>query len=444
MKYCIKNALIVNEGRSFEGSVVIDGERICEILEGHDALPVAAQIPAVNADGLVLIPGVIDSHVHFRDPGLTHKGDFRSESRAAAAGGVTTVLDMPNTLPQTTSQDALEAKLALAEEKCLVNYGAYLGLTHQNAAHLDSINPNLYCALKVFMGSSTGGMLVDDTDLLAPVFRQARTPIVTHCEDSALINANAERIRQAYGDSAPVALHSEIRPAEACIRSTRKAVSLASQHGTRLHVAHVSTAAEIDLIAQAPCNISAEVCTSYLLFTSDDYARLGARIKCNPAIKSTSDRSALRRAVADGRVFSIGTDHAPHRLAEKRGGCLQAASGMPMLQFSLPALLNLVDEGVLSLPRLVELTSHAPARLFGIKERGYLRVGYKADLTLLRPHAPWILTPNRIESLCNWSPLEGYRFNWRIERTICNGHSVFTDGHVDTRVGAGQAIAYDR
>ena len=440
----IKNATIVNEGDAFVGSVIIDGDRISEIVRGTDAETSLPIDEVIDASGCYLLPGAIDTHVHFRDPGLTHKGDFLSESKAAAAGGVTTVLDMPNTIPQTTSLEALKAKMEMASHKSVVNYGFYIGATNDNAEELLRTNIRRYCGIKIFMGASTGNMLVNDTAALERLFENARVPIVVHCEDSSLIDKNAQAVRAEHGDDADVSFHSEIRSEEACFKSTEQAVRLARTYGTRLHIAHVSTARELELITEDYPNITAEACLSYLLFTKDDYRTLGARIKCNPAIKTATDRDALRQGLSNGKIFTLATDHAPHRLSDKKGGCFKAASGIPMIQFSLLSMLEMVSEGVLSIERLAELMCHHPARLFSIDNRGFIREGYKADLVLVRPHAPWTLTPNRIESKCNWSPLEGKTFHWRIERTFCNGFPIYNGRYITNENIRGQAVTYDR
>ena len=429
----IKNATIVNEGDAFVGSVIIDGDRISEIVRGTDAETSLPIDEVIDASGCYLLPGAIDTHVHFRDPGLTHKGDFLSESKAAAAGGVTTVLDMPNTLPQTTSLEALKAKMEMASHKSVVNYGFYIGATNDNAEELLRTNIRRYCGIKIFMGASTGNMLVNDTAALERLFENARVPIVVHCEDSSLIDKNAQAVRAEHGDDADVSFHSEIRSEEACFKSTEQAVRLAQTYGTRLHIAHVSTARELELITEDYPNITAEACLPYLLFTKDDYRTLGSRIKCNPAIKTATDRDALRQGLSNGKIFTLATDHAPHRLSDKKGGCFKAASGIPMIQFSLLSMLEMVSEGVLSIERLAELMCHQPARIFEVRERGFLRKGYHADLTIVRPGCAWQVTDDSILSRCKWSPLEGRTLNWKVEHTFCNGHHIYSNGIFDDR-----------
>ena len=423
--FTIQNVTIVNEGGCYQASVHIEDGRIAKI-----------QPPLKEGGGDYLLPGIIDGHVHMREPGLTHKATMESETRAAARGGVTTVLDMPNVVPQTTTLQLLKERYALGEGKCHVNYGFYLGATNDNLEEIKQLNPTLCPGVKLFMGSSIGGMLVDREEKLRQIFKESPTLIMTHCEDMERIK---ERTHQATLDSRresqpplggemfndlPIHFHPIIRDHEACYRSTELAVRLAKEEGARLHVAHITTAQELELFDPADDRITAEACVPHLLFTDADYETLGARIKCNPAIKTAADRDALRRALTDGRIRTIATDHAPHQLSEKEGGCLKAMSGMPMVQFSLPAMLSFVDEGILSLERLVELMCHNPARLYGIQDRGFIREGYWADLTLVRRH-PWTVTNEDIESLCGWSPLEGRNLGWQVEKTWVNGKLVW-------------------
>lgn len=440
----ISNVTVVNEGETYIAHVIIEDDHIEKIIRKDLPDDELTRGGIVNGKGCYLIPGVIDTHVHFRDPGLTHKADMASESRAAAAGGVTTWLDMPNTLPQTTTKEALKEKMELAARKSRVNYGFFFGATHDNVETLHTLNRRKVAGIKLFMGSSTGNMLVDEDEALNAIFENARLPIVTHCEDQHIIARKTEEIRAQYGDDPDVRFHPIIRPESACYASTCKAVELAEKYGTRLHVAHITTAKELGLFHPNDLKITAEACVPHLIFCDEDYARMGTRIKCNPAIKTRKDREALREALNTGVISSIATDHAPHTLREKRGGALRAMSGMPMLQFSLPAMLSLVDEGVLSLERLVELMCHAPARLFQIENRGYIREGYKADLVLIRPQSPWTLTPNRIFSRCNWSPLEGKTFRWKVEKTFCNGFLIYNKGFLTDESFRGEAVTFDR
>lgn len=440
----IKNATIVNEGRRFIGTLVIDDDRIDEIIEGADSEPVIPVDETIDGTGCYLFPGVIDDHVHFRDPGLTQKGDFNTESRAAAAGGVTTVFDMPNCNPQTTTMEAFKEKWMIAASKSVVNYGLFFGATAGNAYELGKLDSRKVAGIKLFMGSSTGNMLVDNEVALRAIFESAKLPIMTHCENTQLINENMAKAQAAYGNDPAVEHHPEIRSEEACYQSTALAVKLAQETGARLHVAHISTARELELIDANNPRITAEACVGHLVFSDKDYAKLGTRIKVNPAIKAEADCHALREALNNDKIYTIGTDHAPHKLSEKMGGCAKAASGMPIIQFSLISMLELVDKGVLSLERMVQLMCHNPAELLQIENRGYLREGYKADIVMVRPHVPWTLTPNRIQSKCNWSPLEGHVFHWRVERTFCNGFPIFNRGHVTDEKFRGQAVCYNR
>lgn len=454
MRTLIKNATIVNEGKSFTGAVLIEDEKICKVTPITDPDYGLEQTDCIiDAEGLYLIPGVIDDHVHFREPGLTHKADIESESRAAAAGGVTSYMDMPNVSPLTTDLERLDERFRLGAAHSHVNYSYFFGATNTNADLLPLLDKKHVCGVKLFMGSSTGNMLVDQKDALLKIFRQSPMIIMTHCEDSAVISENLEKCRKEYGNDPDVIHHPEIRSEEACYRSTELAVRLAQESGARLHLAHLTTARELELFDKKPLmkpgeetiekKITAEACVAHLLFTDRDYERLGTRIKCNPAIKTGNDREALRRALTEGGIDVVGTDHAPHLLQEKEGGCVKAVSGMPMVQFSLVSMLRLADEGILSVERVVELMCHAPARLFEIKGRGFIRPGYQADLVLLRPNAPWTLNQDKILSKCGWSPLEGETFNWSVEQTYCNGHLVYNHGYIDENYH-GQALEFDR
>ena len=428
MKRLILHGTLVNENNIFDGSVIVEDSKITKIVEGN-TIPDASFDEVIDASGCFVLPGLIDDHVHFREPGLTAKADIDSESRAAAAGGVTTYFDMPNTVPQTTTLEALEEKFSLAAQKSHVNYSFFFGATNDNVALFSQLDTHRIPGIKLFMGSSTGNMLVDRREALEKIFATAQMPVMVHCEDTDIINRNMAEAKRLYGDDPKVIHHPEIRSVEACYQSTKLAVELATKHHARLHIAHLTTAKELDLLCDG---ITAEVTPSHLYFCDRDYATLGTRIKCNPAIKSQADRDALRQAVADGRIDVIGTDHAPHLLSQKEGGCAKAASGMPMLQFSLVTMLELVDQGVLTLERLVELMCHRPADLFEVRNRGYLREGYQADIVLVRPHTGWTVTKDVIQSKCGWSPMENHTFLWRVERTICNGHTVYCNGSVDT------------
>lgn len=426
MKTLIYGGIIVNEDRSHYGSLVMENDVIAEIIEGKE-IPCGNYDRKIDATGLFVLPGVIDSHVHFREPGLTAKADIGTESEAAAYGGVTTFFDMPNTVPQTTSVDALDAKFRIAREKSHVNYSFFFGATNSNADALQTLDRHVVPGVKLFMGASTGNMLVDSDDSLRKIFSNATMPVMVHCEDTGMINANMTEAKSRYGDDPDVALHPLIRSEEACYASSSRAVRMARTYGTRLHVAHVSTAKELELFGHDG-NITAEAVIAHLFFSDEDYARLGTRIKCNPAVKTAYDRSELRKALSSGAISTVGTDHAPHLLKDKEGGCARAASGMPMIQFSLVTMLELVDNGVLDMERLVRLMCHNPADIFEVRGRGYLRNGYKADIVLVGRDRRWTVTGDTVRSKCGWSPMEGHTYDWRVVKTICNGQVVYDDG----------------
>ena len=422
MKTIINNATIVNNGESHVGSLLVCEGRIERIVLGGEIEPQDG-CQMVDATGMYLLPGVIDDHVHFRDPGMTAKADMHTESMAAAAGGVTSVLDMPNVVPQTTTVERWRERMALAKERMHVNYGFFIGATNDNLDEILAMPITEYPAVKLFMGSSTGNMLVDKREMLEELFAKTPKLIMTHCEDTARINANMAEARQKYGDDPDITHHAEIRDAEACWQSSALAAEMAKASGARLHIAHISTERELALLGG---NITGEACVAHLLYTDQDYARLRGRIKCNPAIKSESDREALRRGLTDGRITCIGTDHAPHLLSEKQGGARTAVSGMPMVQFSLVSMLEMVDEGVLSMERMVQLMCHNPATLFGIQDRGFIREGMMADLVLVsRDEVPYTIASSDVLSKCGWSPREGDALHWRVMSTWVNGKCVW-------------------
>lgn len=453
MKILITGGTIVNEGRMYKGCVVIEHDCIEQIVEDTET-PREHYDEIIDATGCFVLPGIIDDHVHFREPGLTEKADIESESRAAAYGGVTSYFEMPNTNPQTTTLEALDEKFALAKEKSHVNYSFFYGATNDNYDTFEKLDKTHVPGIKLFMGSSTGNMLVDQYGSLLKIFKTAAAldmVLMAHCEDTETINHNMEQMKKAYGDDPAVMLHPLIRSEEACYESSALAVQLARTFGTRLHVAHVSTAKELELFENldslehlehlALPRITAEACIAHLYFTADDYLTKGALIKCNPAIKKPEDREALRQALTDGRIAVIGTDHAPHLLSQKQGGCAKAASGMPMVQFSLVTMLELVDAGVLTIEQLVELMCHRPAQLFGVSERGFLRKGYKADIAIVRSGAPWTVTEEVVQSKCKWSPMMGHEYQWSVEHTFCNGQHIYNKGVFDA-TSRGEAITF--
>lgn len=440
MKTLIYGATIVNEGRSFKGCLTLENDLIASVTEG-EAVPEGHFDLRLNAEDCVVMPGVIDDHVHFREPGLTAKADIESESRAAAYGGVTTFFEMPNTLPQTTTLETLNQKLELAQGKSHVNYSFFFGATNQNAHLFERLDPKRVPGIKLFMGASTGNMLVDRLETLENIFKNAPLPIMTHCEDTQLINQNMAEANRLYGDDPAVEHHPAIRSAEACYHSSALAVELATKYGAQLHVAHLTTARELSLFGHNP-RITAEAVIAHLWFSDADYRTRGTQIKCNPAVKTSADRDALRAALTDGRISVVATDHAPHLVSDKIGGCAKAASGMPMVQFSLLAMLELCEKGVLTIERVVELMCHAPARLFAVSKRGFIKPGYKADLAIVRRGEPWTVTKDCVQSKCQWSPMEGEKFRWRVVQTICNGHLLLDkDGTFDAQY-RGEEVAF--
>jgi dihydroorotase len=441
--WLIKHAELVNEGRRFHADLRVRQGRIETIASSLDARP-GEQV--IDASGLWLLPGMIDDQVHFREPGLTHKADIAHESRACAAGGITSFMEMPNTKPPALDSASLEAKYARAAETSAVNYAFYLGASNDNLEAIRALDPKAAPGIKVFMGASTGNMLVDDPHVLDGIFREAPTPIITHCEDTPMIDALHAKAREKYGENIPAREHPLIRSREACIKSTRLAISLAQKHGSRLHVLHISTADELALFQPGPIEgkrITAETCVHFLHFSDEDYERLGFLIKCNPAIKTAADREAIIKALAESRLDVLATDHAPHLLDEKAQSYDKAPSGLPLVQFALQAALQRVFEGQLTLERTVEAVTHAPAKLFDVRERGFLREGYAADLVLVDPNKPHTVTREEVLSKCGWSPFEGYTFNSSIAMTFVNGERVWDGTRVNDAV-RGQRLAFDR
>lgn len=437
----IVNAGIVNEGRRTHGDLAIRAGRI-EALGADLAGRPAARV--IDAAGALLLPGMIDDQVHFREPGLTHKGDIESESRAAVAGGITSFMEMPNTQPPTLDLARLEAKHARAAEVSRANYSFYLGASNDNIDAIRALAPGQACGVKVFMGASTGNMLVDDEATLEAIFRDAPGLIATHCEDTPTILANEADWRRRHGDEVPAAAHPLIRSREACLKSSSLAVAIARRHGSRLHVLHLTTADEMALFTPGPVagkRITAEVCAHHLYFDDRDYADKGMLIKCNPAIKAPADRTALLAALAEDRIDVIATDHAPHTLAEKAGNYWQAPSGLPLVQFALPSLFAHVEAGVLTVEQVVAKTSHAVAECFGVRERGYVREGYWADLVLIDPAAPQVVERAAVLGKCGWSPFEGRRLPARVLLTLVNGEVAYEQGRVNDAV-RGRRLAF--
>jgi dihydroorotase len=442
----INKATIINEGSSFIGSVLIEGEKISEIF--RDDVPEGifnSCNKVIDARGLYLMPGVIDDQVHFRDPGLTHKGDFYTESRAGVAGGVTSYMEMPNTKPQTITNDDLFRKLEMAAEKSASNFSFYLGATNDNISELKKIDKKYVCGVKVFMGASTGNMLVNNERALQQIFAEVDSLIATHCEKEEIIRDNVDIYKKKFGENIPIKYHPIIRSAEACYQSSAQAIELADKYGSRLHVLHLSTAREMSLLSNSPLEdkkITGEVCVHHLWFTDKDYERLGTKIKWNPAVKSVEDRNAIREALITGKLDVVATDHAPHLLSEKEGGCLQAASGGPLVQHSLQVMLELAHEGLFTKEFIVEKMCHAHAKLFGVKGRGFIRKGYYADLVLIDPSETYTVTDKNILYKCGWSPFEGETFHNSINKTFINGQIAFEDGVVSEKL-FGKALEFE-
>ncbi len=441
--WLIRNAQLVNEGRLWQADVRIRNGRIETIaatLQAH------SDEQEYDATGKWLLPGMIDDQVHFREPGMTHKADIASESRACLAGGITSFMEMPNTRPPAVSYEALESKYLRAAETSRVNYAFYFGATNDNLELIRHLDPHSAPGIKVFMGASTGNMLVDDPVTLENIFRDAPIPLITHCEDTPMIEANLAVARQHFGEAIPVEQHPIIRSREACLKSSRLAVDLARRHGTRLHILHISTADELALFEPGPIGgkqITAETCIHFLHFCDADYARLGNRIKCNPAIKTAADRDALIQAVAEQRIDVLATDHAPHLAAEKAQPYEQAPSGLPLAQFALQVAMELVFDKKITLQRLVEAVSHAPAQLFAVAERGFIREGYFADLVVVDPNRPYTVHAEQILSKCAWSPFEGTHFRSSIAATFINGQLGWNGEAIDDAT-RGQRLRYQR
>lgn len=441
----IKNAKIVNEGTIFEGDVLIENELIVEIAESISAKSSATKI--INAEGNYLIPGMIDDQVHFREPGLTHKGDIASESRAAVAGGITSFIEMPNTNPQTTTIELLEEKFAIAAEKSMANYSFMFGGTNDNLEEILKVNPKTVAGLKLFLGSSTGNMLVDNEQVLEKIFSSTPLLISVHCEDEETIKNNLAKYKEEYGDDIPMKFHHLIRSEEACYISSSKAIELAKKTGARLHVFHLSTAKEMSLftnkIPLEEKKITAEVCIHHLWFTNEDYDKKGTLIKWNPAVKTQVDKDALWEALLDGRIDVVATDHAPHTLEEKKNPYTSAPSGGPLVQHAVVAMFEAFHQGKISVEKIVEKTAHNPAKLFKIEKRGFIKEGYFADLVIVDAGLPWSVKKENILYKCGWSPFEGFTFKSRITHTFVNGEMVYNNFKVKD-VRAGKRLTFDR
>lgn len=437
-KRILYNADIANEGRLFRGYIVIDEEIISDVVEGEPAEAVLSDCnERVDVDGALVMPGVIDDQVHFRDPGLTHKADIATESAAAVAGGVTSYMDMPNTIPQTVTLEALEEKNRRASEVSVANYGFFIGATNDNLKTLVATDYHYTPGVKLFLGASTGNMLVDNRDTLRNIFSEVPAIIAIHSEDEAIIRRNRDFYIKKFGENLPIKFHPLIRSTEACYKSTARAVEWAHKYGTRLHVLHLSTARELELFSRGPVagkQVTAEACVHHLWFTDEDYDTLGNLIKWNPAVKTWDDRTALRQALMSDYIDVVATDHAPHLLTEKQGSCVKAASGGPLVQHSLLTMLELAREKVFSLDLVVRKMCHAPADLFGVVRRGYLRPGYYADIVVVDRDVPYVVRNENIMSKCGWSPFEGYRFHNTIRQTYVNGHLAYDQGTVDRSV----------
>lgn len=442
--YVIKGASVVNEGNILEQDVSIKGDRIDQI---SGSLEVPGNVTEIDGDGLFLMPGVIDDQVHFREPGLTHKADIFTESRAAVAGGVTSFMEMPNVNPQTVTQELLAKKYLIGAEKSLANYSFYMGSTNDNLEEVLKTDPSTVCGIKIFMGSSTGNMLVDDQEILEEIFRNAPILIATHCEDEATVRKNLAKYQEQYGEDIPFRMHPIIRSEEACYLSSSKAVELAKKNNARLHILHISTGKETHLFTNdvplGKKRITSEACIHHLWFSDEDYDEKGAFIKWNPAVKTKEDREEIWKALLDDRIDVIATDHAPHTLEEKQNKYVKAPAGGPLIQHTLNAMLDFYHQGKISLERIVEKMAHAPAKCFDVAERGYIREGYYADLVLVDLKKPWTVSRENILAKCGWSPFEGHTFQSSVVKTFVSGHLAYSDGELNDST-LGQRLSFDR
>jgi len=442
-KLLLRNARLINEGEISDVDVLIDGERIEKIASSIAATDKAT---VIDLAGKYLMPGMIDDQVHFREPGMTHKGDLATESAAAAAGGITSFMDMPNVKPLTTTREVLLDKYGIARNRCTSNYGFYLGATNSNIEEIKALKCGEAAGIKVFMGASTGDMLVDNPQALEKLFEHAPLIVLTHCEDSPMIWANESAAREKFGDDVPFSEHPSIRSAEACLKSSSYAVDMASRHDALLHVLHLTTAIEMGLFSNAHRSekrITAEVCVHHLWFDESRYDELGANIKCNPAIKRREDREALIAALNDQRIDIIATDHAPHTAEEKSEKYFRSPAGLPLVQHALLTLFDLAQDGQLSVELIVDRACHAPADIFGVADRGYVREDYYADLVVVDPTRPYLVEASHLLSKCQWSPFTGHEFSASIDTTIVNGDVVYRDGQL-TGIVAGQKLEFGR
>ena len=440
----ITNARVVNENTTSQKDILITDKRITQI--DNDLQHVSTK-QVLDVKGKYLIPGMIDDQVHFREPGLTHKADMLTESHAAIAGGITSFMDMPNVKPPTLTLELLQKKYDAANKRAQANYAFYMGASNNNLEVLKVVPKNLACGIKVFMGASTGNMLVDDDDVLEGIFKYAPVPIITHCEDSVLINKNLHKFQQEYGDDIPVEYHPIIRSEQACYNSSLKAVSLAKKHGTQLHVLHLSTAKELELFDSGDVDdksITAEVCVHHLFFSAADYADKGSLIKCNPAIKTLQDQQGLLKGVNENKIDIIATDHAPHLMEEKQGNYITSPAGLPLVQHALLSLLEHYHDNIFSLEKIVEKTSHNVAKRFNIVDRGYIREDYYADIVIIDNEKSFCVTPENILYKCDWSPFQGFSFRSSIDTTILNGQIVYEQGQFSNNEFYGERLQFDR
>lgn len=446
MRYIIKNATLVNEGKSFMASVFISGEIIEKIIPAESQQDFEGY-EVIDAAGLLLLPGAIDDQVHFRDPGLTHKGDIATESRAAVAGGVTSFMDMPNTVPNTLTQQLLQDKYDIAAEKSMANYSFYMGASNDNIEEVIKTNPQDVCGIKVFMGSSTGNMLVNNGGTLQRLFQEAPCLIATHCEDEDIIRRNIDIYKSKYGDDAPASIHPLVRSAEACYKTSSEAAELASKYGTHLHILHLSTAKEIKLfrndIPLKDKKITAETCLHYLLFDDRDYEKKGMFLKCNPAVKTEDDKLALIQACNDNHIDILATDHAPHTLEEKNKPYFSAPSGGTSVQHLLLGALELANKGIMTKEKVVELLSHNPATLFKINKRGFIREGYYADLVLINPNKRHVISNNDVLYKCGWTGYSGMELSCSVTHTFINGELVYHNGNFNENY-RGKRLTFNR